>query len=350
MTLPPPQFLGPTPAASLFGPFGPTTCDGYRYTVRNQRDLSAEVRLACKSDGAFSWSGGGSYLHIDRHYGTAINEDDGVGATRSLYNAARHAEPYLAGSRQSLPVERLCRLRLARLQGDHGAHLLRGVALRSRGAACRSALAQRDRSGDGRSDEPRLRGRRDRAEEQHYAQLQPKLAVNFKPSQDLTLFADWGLGFKAGGFNSQGSAAIIQRNLNVPLASNVLINDDYRKQAIQRLRGRGTAVVLGASERAAGGRTCYNASIFIDRDGALLGCHRKLKPAYAECYIWGQGDGSDLLVVDSAVGRLGALACWEHTIYLPREVRLPRRQCGGQGGGADRRALRRRARIGLGGR
>ena len=85
-------------------------------------------------------------------------------------------------------------------------------------------------------------------------------------------------------------------------------------------RACGTAVVLGASERASGGRTCYNASIFIDRDGTLLGCHRKLKPTYAERYIWGQGDGSSLLVVDSAVGRIGGLACWEHTMNLARQA------------------------------
>ena len=31
--------------------------------------------------------------------------------------------------------------------------------------------------------------------------------------------------------------------------------------------------------------------------------------------IWGQGDGSGLRAVDSAMGRIGQLACWEH--YLP---------------------------------
>ena len=38
-------------------------------------------------------------------------------------------------------------------------------------------------------------------------------------------------------------------------------------------------------------------------------------PTYHERMIWGQGDGSGLRAVDSAVGRIGQLACWEH--YLP---------------------------------
>jgi aliphatic nitrilase len=34
--------------------------------------------------------------------------------------------------------------------------------------------------------------------------------------------------------------------------------------------------------------------------------------------IWGQGDGSGLRAVDSAVGRIGQLACWEHYNPLAR--------------------------------
>lgn len=88
----------------------------------------------------------------------------------------------------------------------------------------------------------------------------------------------------------------------------------------QAARDHNIVVVMGLSERAKGGRTCYNSSAFIDRDGALLGVHRKLKPTYAERYIWGQGDGSTLFVLDSKIGRIGGLACWEHTMNLARQA------------------------------
>ncbi len=80
----------------------------------------------------------------------------------------------------------------------------------------------------------------------------------------------------------------------------------------------GVAVVMGASER--DHMTCYNTQIFIDKDGRYLGKHRKLQPTYAERFIWGQGDGSTLRVWDTAVGRLGGLACWEHTMNLARQA------------------------------
>jgi len=82
----------------------------------------------------------------------------------------------------------------------------------------------------------------------------------------------------------------------------------------------GVAIVMGASERRLHGRTCFNSSVVIDADGGLLGVHRKLKPTYAERYIWGQGDGSTLGVYASRAGRVGAMACWEHTMNLARQA------------------------------
>jgi len=85
-------------------------------------------------------------------------------------------------------------------------------------------------------------------------------------------------------------------------------------------RRAGTAVVLGVSERAVGGRTCFNTCVVVDTDGRLAGAHRKLQPTYAERYIWGQGDGSTLNVYPTAAGRIGTLACWEHTMNLARQA------------------------------
>jgi nitrilase len=52
--------------------------------------------------------------------------------------------------------------------------------------------------------------------------------------------------------------------------------------------------------------------LLFDADGSLIQRRRKLTPTYHERILWGQGDGSGLRAVDSAVGRIGQLACWEH--------------------------------------
>src|SRR6266700_7760350 len=81
-------------------------------------------------------------------------------------------------------------------------------------------------------------------------------------------------------------------------------------------RTTGTVVVVGVNERDHG--TIYNAQLVFDADGALVLHRRKITPTYHERMVWGQGDGSGLRCVDSAVGRIGQLACWEHYNPLAR--------------------------------
>jgi nitrilase len=75
-------------------------------------------------------------------------------------------------------------------------------------------------------------------------------------------------------------------------------------------------VVLGVNERDHG--SLYNAQVVFDADGTILLKRRKITPTFHERMIWGQGDGAGLRVVDTAVGRIGALACWEHYNPLAR--------------------------------
>lgn len=83
--------------------------------------------------------------------------------------------------------------------------------------------------------------------------------------------------------------------------------------AAQRARA---VVVIGVNERDHG--TLYNTQLIFDADGRLAQARRKITPTYHERMIWGQGDGRGLVAVDTRVGRVGALACWEHYNPLAR--------------------------------
>ncbi|HKP78662.1 MAG TPA: carbon-nitrogen hydrolase family protein [Phenylobacterium sp.] len=72
----------------------------------------------------------------------------------------------------------------------------------------------------------------------------------------------------------------------------------------------GIWVVLGYSERCAG--SLYIAQLLIDDHGRIVHARRKLKATHVERTIFGEGDGSDLRVHATSLGRLGALCCWEH--------------------------------------
>ncbi len=73
---------------------------------------------------------------------------------------------------------------------------------------------------------------------------------------------------------------------------------------------------LGFSEKAGG--SLYIAQALIDDQGNLLQTRRKLKPTHVERTVFGEGDGADLQVVQTAVGRIGSLCCWEHLQPLTR--------------------------------
>lgn len=69
-------------------------------------------------------------------------------------------------------------------------------------------------------------------------------------------------------------------------------------------------VVLGFSHRVGGSN--YMAQAFITEDGKLQDIRHKLKPTFVERTIFGEGDGSDIEVYETALGRVGGLNCWEH--------------------------------------
>ncbi|MHC5908345.1 carbon-nitrogen hydrolase family protein [Streptomyces sp. S6] len=84
----------------------------------------------------------------------------------------------------------------------------------------------------------------------------------------------------------------------------------------QAARRSGVTVALGYSEKDHG--SLYMAQTLISPDGDVLLHRRKLKATHVERSLFGEGDGSHLKVVDTPLGRVGALNCWEHLNPLNR--------------------------------
>jgi nitrilase len=64
--------------------------------------------------------------------------------------------------------------------------------------------------------------------------------------------------------------------------------------------------------------TLYCTLLYFGPDGRLLGKHRKLKPTGGERLIWGEGDGSTLTAIETDLGKIGGLICWENYMPLAR--------------------------------
>ncbi len=84
----------------------------------------------------------------------------------------------------------------------------------------------------------------------------------------------------------------------------------------QAARSHRMTVVLGVNERDHG--SLYNTQLVFNEEGRIVLKRRKLTPTFHERMVWGQGDGAGLQVVETAAGRIGALACWEHYNPLAR--------------------------------
>ncbi|HEY8562557.1 MAG TPA: nitrilase-related carbon-nitrogen hydrolase [Pyrinomonadaceae bacterium] len=101
---------------------------------------------------------------------------------------------------------------------------------------------------------------------------------------------------------------LLEESVTVPSADTHAIGEAAREADM--------VVSIGVNERDGG--SIYNTQLLFDADGTLLQRRRKITPTYHERMLWGQGDGSGLRAVDSAVGRVGQLACWEHYNPLAR--------------------------------
>jgi len=88
-------------------------------------------------------------------------------------------------------------------------------------------------------------------------------------------------------------------------------------------RQTGAVLVVGVTERVESGPgngTLYNALLVFGPEGRLLNHHRKLVPTYTERLVWGPGDAAGVRAVDTDVGRVGGLICWEHWMPLARQA------------------------------
>ncbi len=237
LKLPTPQYLGPSPVfpTSLFGAFTPTACDGYQFQVRNQSDESVEVRLGSKPASALQWQVGLYYLHIDRHVGVSTGIDNGGPVTQSLYvpgiteqlfNDNFGTDDYAGFGRVSYEVATDVTAAAAFRYDNENRTVHNLVPLNAvsqyitPGMPINPAIVKTAANPTGAVP--------DRSAS--FSQPEPKLDISWKVNPNLTTYANWAIGFKAGGFNSLGSAATVKNFINAGLGVDVNISDQYKKE------------------------------------------------------------------------------------------------------------------------
>jgi iron complex outermembrane receptor protein len=262
-----PQFIGTSPVGVIFDPvngsflgaYTPTTCDGIQEQVRNQEDISFEFRLQSETDSALQWMAGVYYLDIDRQVGVSLNRDGGSAPIRGLYQAGGpnstasltwddfDSRVYAVFGEIDYDVSEDLQVSLA-LRYDKEERDVRSLVPFD---ARQSYVEVNAPFNDGIIDDPLNPALSNIINEtgviapksEDYSELQPKLSVTWDATDNTTLFASWGVGFKAGGFNNSGSKATVDifingfinggiginfaDDLGVPLP---VIRDDFREE------------------------------------------------------------------------------------------------------------------------
>ena len=240
-----PGFIGATPVpfifapatGSTFGAFSPTTCDGTQFQIRQQEDFSGEIRLSSTGEGPFNWQLGAYYLHINRDVGVSLGADLGQGVTRQLFNAPGSSNPTTQLYFDSFKTDVYAAFGSADYNWNDVINI--GLALRydieDRSVSNNVPLVSDPFTGG--PINPGQVGGPIPDKSDSYKQIQPKLTFRWALSDAINFYANWGIGFKAGGFNNSGSAAVVDQAFNRFIGSNVVINDNYRKEKSSAFEG-----------------------------------------------------------------------------------------------------------------
>jgi len=235
----------------FLNPYSPVTCDGSQYQQRDQKDISAELRLSGETAGGINWSIGGYYLNIDRFNCNNLGTDIGQGVIRKCYTTdARNRTEALAqdtfktnvyamfGSLDYKPTDRL-KLSAAVRYDIEARSTANGIPT---GRLTRWVGNVLTGNPNGTAQTPAnyfLNPGLDPAynpsgvllpRKATFKQIQPKLSVSYAATDNLSVYANWGIGFKTGGFNNAGSEAIVNGFFNQGINAGLSVFDDYKKE------------------------------------------------------------------------------------------------------------------------
>jgi len=246
LVLPPPS-AGGADFAGVYGPYTATTCDGYQYQERNQKDLSFELRLTSPEDQSIRWIGGLYYLHIDREvvvgYGADLNQGfalqpyvppSGPNPTDLLFWDDFDTDVYSAYGSLEFDVMETMELAFA-LRYDKEDRKVNNQVPNVLSSGYNINLAGQPINPSFNEFPNGIPQRK-----ASFSEWQPKVTWTWQPTDNLTTYASWGRGFRSGGFNSIGSEDTIDfwYNLNPDnpsapgnlVGSGLTITDDYAKE------------------------------------------------------------------------------------------------------------------------
>jgi iron complex outermembrane recepter protein len=249
----------PSGANSVLGPYLPHTCDGYQFQSRDQDDVSLEVKLTSDQNQSTRWLVGGYIAEIERDVAVSYGADLGQGFEYKSYVPATGKNPtdlafddsfttdvLSVFGQYSIDLSNVTELSLEGRYDKESRSVDNNVPARS------SALYY----GGGAPINPAMTagGSKIPSRSKSFDQFQPKISITTS-AENTTVYASYGVGFRSGGFNSSGSAALINSQLNIPVAAGLGVSDTYNKEVSKSFE-------VGFKGRYLDGRLAVNGALF----------------------------------------------------------------------------------------
>jgi iron complex outermembrane receptor protein len=233
----PPIILHPTgqPYENAFQPpYGPTTCGGYQYQQRDQKDSSLELRLTSPGDQQLRWVAGVYFADIERHVvvsqgadqtGASLQQNfltqgfvpaSGPNPTDLLYDDTFNSTVYAGFGQLAYDVAEGVEIALAVRYDTEERDVDNNVptGANARAQTPEFAFFSNPYINPAYTVNPAFATSGIPSRSKTFSQFQPKLSVNWKATDQWTLYASYGYGFRSGGFNSSGSEATVNQFFN----------------------------------------------------------------------------------------------------------------------------------------
>ena len=244
-SLPSPQYIATAdpsvPNGMLLGPYTSTRCDGTQYQVRNQDDLSFEIRVSSPDDQPIRWSMGTYFLDVNREVGVNQGTDKGFGVIKSMYAPASSNNPTeqmvwddfsnkVSAYFGSFDIDLSDTVELS-VAGRYDKEKRRVHNL----VPTNETSTYIDCDGFPYTGGPLNTGLCNASsipdQQKTFEHFQPKISLAWQLDENASVYMSWGEGFKSGGFNNSGARQTIDTFIN-PLnpASPVAITDAYAKE------------------------------------------------------------------------------------------------------------------------
>ena len=233
------------------------------------------MRLSSPSHQPLRWLAGAYYLHSDHPVGVATGVDSGGNPPRELY--VPQNQPYNTEQLLYDDFSSNVGAVFGQVQYDVAKNIESSLALRYDNEdrhdhnlvpanALTNYITYNGRGYTGGAPlnpalDPALNPSGVHDRDKDFDQIEPKVGLRWTASPQWTVYGDWGVGFKSGGFNNEGSAATINTFIN-PIRTSagyapVNISDQYKKETSSETE-------LGAKGRLLGGKLTVDASIYDD--------------------------------------------------------------------------------------